>query len=190
MQRLLLVEDDTGVRTTLETFLDLEGYQVDAVGSTSEAILRLGQIAYPIVITDIYLDERTGLDVLAAARAGDPECRVILMTARGTMETVMASTRGGAFDYLAKPFELDTLLDAIKRAEGSIAGTGGEDETDIEDLPESDMIGSSPQMVEIYKMVSRVAPTAPTVQVENEKTKEKEMKARITHSNTTQTTHQ
>ena len=73
--------------------------------------------AYPIVISDIYLDERTGLDVLAAARARNPKCRVILMTARGTMETVMAATTGGAFDYIAKPFELDTLLGAVKRAE-------------------------------------------------------------------------
>ena len=120
---------------------------------------------------------------------GDPDCRVILMTARGTMETVMAATRGGAFDYLAKPFELDTLLEAVKRAEGSIAGTGGEDETDIDDLPESDMIGSSPQMVEIYKMVSRVAPTDATVLVEGETGTGKELIARMIHGNSPRASH-
>jgi DNA-binding NtrC family response regulator len=106
IERLLVVEDDASVRTTVTTFLELEGYQVDAVSSTSEAIRRLGETAYPIVITDIYLDERTGLDVLDAARKKHPDCAVILMTARGTMETVMAATQGGAFDYIAKPFDL------------------------------------------------------------------------------------
>ncbi len=90
MERLLVVEDDAGVRTTIVTFLELEGYQVDAVASTSEAMARLVESSYPIVISDIYIDNRTGLDVLQAARLKDPTCAVILMTARGTMETVMA----------------------------------------------------------------------------------------------------
>ena len=77
---------------------------------------RLGENAYPVVLTDIYIDERTGLDVLDAAKRKDPRCAVILMTGRGTVETVMAATRNGAFDYLAKPFELDTLLAAVRRA--------------------------------------------------------------------------
>src|SRR5438309_1312615 len=107
---------------TITTFLELEGYEVDAVASTREAIERLGRDAYPIVISDIYLDERTGIDVLHKARERDPNCAVILMTARGTMETVMAATQGGAFDYIAKPFELDQMLATIRRAEASLAG--------------------------------------------------------------------
>ncbi|HCC55667.1 MAG TPA: Fis family transcriptional regulator, partial [Solibacterales bacterium] len=87
MQRLLVVEDDPSVRMTLTTFLELEGYAVDAVGSTHEALRRLQDESYPIVISDIYIDDRTGLDVLAAAKQRNPDCAVILMTARGTMET-------------------------------------------------------------------------------------------------------
>ncbi len=64
MQRLLVVEDDNSVRNTIQTFLELEGYAVDAVSSTREALERLRDDAYPIVISDIYVDERTGLDVL------------------------------------------------------------------------------------------------------------------------------
>ena len=180
--RLLVVEDDAGVRTTVVTFLELEGYQVDAAGSTREALERLSESSYPVVISDIYLDERTGLDVLQAARSKDPNCAVILMTARGTMETVMAATRGGAFDYIAKPFELDVLLDTIKRAEGGPAA--GEDrEEDIDDLPESELIGSSSEMVDIYKVVSRVAPTDATVLVEGETGTGKELIARMIHGN-------
>jgi DNA-binding NtrC family response regulator len=183
LQRLLVVEDDNSVRTTIVDFLELEGYQVDAVASTREAIQRLGEERYPIVISDIYLDERTGLDVLDAAKQRNPDCAVILMTARGTMETVMAATRGGAFDYVAKPFDLDQMLSTVKRAEASLAGAGEEEETEIDDLPESEMIGSSASMVEIYKVVSRVAPTDATVLIEGETGTGKEMVARMIHRN-------
>jgi DNA-binding NtrC family response regulator len=189
MKRLLVVEDDAGVRTTITTFLELEGYEVEAVASTAEALRRLSEGAYPIVISDIYLDERTGLDVLAAARSRNPDCAVILMTARGTMETVMAATQGGAFDYIAKPFELDTLLSAVKRAEESLSGAAEEETAEEEDLPESDMIGSSPQMVEIYKIVSRVAATDATILVEGETGTGKELFARMVHRNSPRAAH-
>jgi len=189
IERLLIVEDDASVRTTVTTFLELEGYQVDAVSSTSEAIRRLGESAYPIVITDIYLDEHTGLDVLAAAIQKNPDCAVILMTARGTMETVMAATQGGAFDYIAKPFELDTLLAAVRRAESSLLDETGEEAADIDDLPESEMIGSSPQMVDIYKVVSRVAPTDATILVQGDTGTGKELIARMVHRNSPRAAH-
>jgi DNA-binding NtrC family response regulator len=183
MQRLLVVEDDAAVRTTVVTFLELEGYSVDAVSSTSEALERLSANSYPIVISDIYIDDRTGLDVLDAARNKDPECSVILMTARGTMETVVAATRGGAFDYVAKPFEIDRMLDTIKRAEAARQDKENDKEKEAEpdDLPESEMIGSSAAMVEIYKTASRVAPTDATVLIEGETGTGKELVARMIH---------
>src|SRR6204780_3420755 len=124
-QKLLVVEDDQWVRTTMVLCLELEGYAVDAVSNTREALERLAEQSYPIVISDIYLDERTGIDVLRSARAQNPDCAVILMTGRGSMETVMAATEGGAFEYLAKPFEMAHMIDTIKRAEKSLAGDEG-----------------------------------------------------------------
>ncbi len=183
MQRLLIVEDDNSVRNTITTFLELEGYAVDAVSSTREALERLRNDAYPIVISDIYVDERTGLDILETARKQNPNCAVILMTARGTIETVMKATQGGAFDYIAKPFELDRMLDTVKRAEASVNEQDVEKESEIEDLPESQMIGSSPKMVEIYKTISLVAPTNATVLIEGETGTGKEMIARMVHNN-------
>ena len=181
---LLLVEDDTSVRNTLATFLELEGYKVEAVSSTRAAMEKLLASSYPIVISDIYLDEQTGLDVLRAAKEASSECRVILMSARGSMETVMAATRGGAFEYLAKPFELDDLLNAIQKAEAEIEGAGKLDrETDIDDLPESEMIGSSTRMIDIYKTLSQVAPTDATVLIAGETGTGKELVARLIHTN-------
>jgi len=181
----LVVEDDSSVRNTITTFLELEGYAVDAVSSTREALERLRNDVYPIVITDIYVDERTGLDVLETARQKNPNCAVILMTARGTMETVMKATQGGAFDYIAKPFELDRMLDTVKRAEAVTSEQDDENESEIDDLPPSEMIGSSPRMVEIYKTISLVAPTNATVLIEGETGTGKEMIARMIHNNST-----
>jgi two-component system, NtrC family, response regulator HydG len=180
MQKLLLVEDDPALQFTIQTALEEKGYAVDAVSTTGEAIDRLSDGAYPIVISDIYVDERTGLDVLNAAKKRDPRCSVILMTGRGTMETVMAATRGGVFDYIAKPFDLDVMIEAVERAEAALLTSG--EEAEEEELPESQMIGTSPAMIEIYKKVSRVAPTTATVIIEGETGTGKELVARMIHS--------
>jgi DNA-binding NtrC family response regulator len=176
---ILLVEDDPGVRNTLSTFLDLEGFTVEAVSNTHDALARLAARPYPLVISDIYIDERTGLDVLSAARQQDPDCKVILMSARGSIETVMAATRNGAFEYLAKPFELDTLLATVRKA--LEARDNSDRDLEPEELPETEMIGSSPAMIEIYKTVSRVAPTEATVIVEGETGTGKELIAHMIH---------
>src|SRR6266852_4310336 len=168
------------------TVLELEGYAPDAVASTREAIERLEAQSYPRVISDIYLDERTGIDVLHAARRQDPTCAVILMTGRGSMETVMAATAGGAFEYLAKPFEMAQMIDTIKRAEKSLDESAEEDDDEaaaIDDLPDTEMIGSSPRMIEIYKTISKVAPTDATVLIEGETGTGKELIARMIHRN-------
>jgi len=179
MSKLLLVEDDPSLQFTIQTALEEKGYAVEAVSTTGEAIERLADESYPIVISDIYIDERTGLDVLDAARRKDPQCSVILMTGRGTMETVMAATRGGAFDYIAKPFELDVMLHAVERAE---AARGSESsEVEDEELPETEMIGSSPPMVAIYNTVAKVADTDATVIIEGETGTGKELVARMIH---------
>jgi DNA-binding NtrC family response regulator len=183
MHKLLIVEDDQSVRATMVMCLELEGYTVEAVGSTREAISRLEAQSYPIVISDIYLDERTGIDVLRTARRQNPDCAVILMTGRGSMETVMAATEGGAFEYLAKPFEMAQMIDTIKRAEKSLDGVEEDEAAAIDDLPETETIGSSPRMIEIYKTVSKVAPTDATVLIEGETGTGKELIARMIHQN-------
>jgi DNA-binding NtrC family response regulator len=179
MQKILLVEDDPALQFTIQTALEEAGYSVDGASTTGEAIERLRDEAYPIVITDIYIDERTGLDILDAAKRKDPRCSVILMTGRGTIETTVAATRGGAFDYIAKPFDLDVMIDAVERAEAS-RDEGGH-EAEEEEMPETEIIGVSSPIVEIYKTVARAAPSDATVIIEGETGTGKELVARMVH---------
>ena len=180
---LLIVEDDPNVRSLATTVLEAAGYLVETAASTAAALRKLEEKPYPLVLTDIYIDDRTGLDVLRAAKAADPDCAVILMTGRGSMETVMAATRSGAFDYIAKPFELDALLNLVQRAEASLIQQEDDDDDHDLDLPETELIGSSAQMIEIYKTISRVAPTDATVLIEGETGTGKEIIARMIHQN-------
>jgi len=162
--------------------LAFEGYQVDTVSSTSAAAQKLEQRTYPIVVSDIYLDEKTGLDVLKNVKDKSPSSAVILMSGRGSMETVMAATRGGAFDYLAKPFEsIDDLISVVKRAEASLKQSDGDNEVDIDDLPETEMIGTSSKMISIYKTIAKAAPSDATILIEGETGTGKELIARMVH---------
>ncbi|MBL8175797.1 MAG: sigma-54-dependent Fis family transcriptional regulator [Bryobacterales bacterium] len=181
MAKILVVDDDASIRETLVTFLELENYAVDSAASTEEAIAKLQSEAFPIVISDVYLDERTGLDILNAAKNANPDCSVILMSGRGTIETVMEATKRGAFDYVAKPFDLDKMLEIIHRAEEAARGSDDED-ADVEDLPVSEMIGSSPAMVEVYKTIVKAAPSDVTVLIEGETGTGKELVARLLHN--------
>lgn len=181
MTRLLLVEDDASVRATLSTFLELEGFDVEMAASSEAAFRKLASESFPVVLSDIYLDSRTGLDILEEAKSRNPDCMVVLMTGRGSMETVVAATRGGAFDYVAKPFDLDDILTVLRRAVA--ARDADDDVAEEDDLPESEMIGSSAPMVEVYKILSRVAPTDSTVLIEGETGTGKEVVARLIHRN-------
>jgi DNA-binding NtrC family response regulator len=179
---ILFVEDDPAVITIFTAGLEAEGYRIEGVSSTAEALQRLANHSYPIVITDIYIDERTGLDVLRAARENNPDCLVIVITGQGTMETVMEATERGAFEYLAKPFDLSRLLEVVCRAERAIESREKSGEEPIESPP-TEMVGFSAPMVEIYKTISRAAPTDVPVFVEGESGTGKELVARLVHNN-------
>jgi DNA-binding NtrC family response regulator len=177
---ILVVEDDPGVAQTLTTLLEAEGYAVREAPSSAEALALLAENNFPIVISDIYLDERSGLDILRRARSLNARCAVILMTARGSLESVLEATQAGAFDYIAKPFSLDQMIQAVRNAEQAVEQSAPPQPGADEEPPPA-MVGNSPPMVEVYKFISRVAPTDAIVLLQGETGTGKELVARLVH---------
>ncbi len=181
-KKILVVEDDPAVAMTVLAALEAEGYSVAEAHSAEQAMELLATEDFPVVLTDIYLEQKTGLDLLHRARALNPRCAVILMTGKGSLETVMEATRGGAFEYLSKPFTVDRLLEAVRgafrAAEDHQAGA-----TEAANRRESLVVGNSTGMVEVYKFVSKVATTDTTVLLRGETGTGKELVARLIHQN-------
>jgi DNA-binding NtrC family response regulator len=178
---ILLIDDDEAVTTTISAYLASRGYAVTVANEGDEGMELARTGRFPIVLTDIYMDRVSGLDVLRAARASDPEAAVILMTARGSVRTTMEAESGGAFDYLAKPFEMRALLEAVERAERTRLAPGA---TAVDSLEEfGEMVGASPAMVEVYKRIARSSRSDETVLITGETGVGKELVARAIHHN-------
>jgi CheY-like chemotaxis protein/anti-sigma regulatory factor (Ser/Thr protein kinase) len=115
-RRVLLVDDDRALRFALSALLTGAGHRVESVGDGPEALARLRDETFDIVLLDIGLPSMSGLEVLASARARPTPPVVIIMTADDTPETLLESVRGQAYRYLRKPFPLRTIVDAIADA--------------------------------------------------------------------------
>ncbi len=116
MARILVVDDDPAIREMVALTLEKSGHVVVRASGVRAARAALASSAIDLVVCDIYMPGENGLDLLAEVRHARPELPVILMTARGTIETASLASRIGAFDYLAKPFDLGALLDRVRAA--------------------------------------------------------------------------
>ena len=119
--RLLLIDNDVEMVRLLRQHLEAEDYVVTAVTSGREGLDAMERETFDVVITDVVMDDVSGLDVLGAASRRQAATRVILMTAFGTLDSAIAAIRKGAFDYLTKPFKLDEVSVAVDRIAEEIA---------------------------------------------------------------------
>src|SRR2546421_282079 len=113
--RLLIADDDVGVRGVLEEFLCAD-YECEAVGSAEEALALLGVGRFQLVISDIAMEGMTGLEMIPRVRAQSPDTLVIMVSGSQTVESAVEAMRAGAFDYITKPFDLDHVALAVRRA--------------------------------------------------------------------------
>ena len=150
---VLVVDDDPVIREMVEMTLTKSGFAVDTVENAEDALRLLEGKRFDVVVSDIYMREESGIDLLASVRRGRRKIPVILMTARGSVETAVIAERIGAFDYLAKPFDLAQLVARVRAA----AEPSKEESAVVEPGPESMIVGSHPAMVEIYKSIARIA---------------------------------
>ena len=188
MTKILVCEDDRVARELLVEILDREGYTVEAHASGDEAVARAGVKEFDLVISDIRMGEGAGgMDVLAAFQAKAKQTPVILITAFGDVTGAMAAIQKGAYDYVSKPFNVTELAETVRRAlersrlleeNRALRKKGG---AEVEARIES-IVGRSPQMLDVYKMVARVASTMSTVLVVGESGTGKELVARAIHT--------
>lgn len=186
--RILVVEDDEVSRRLFTEVLEAEGHAVEQAQNGEAALDRVRSASYDLVLVDVRMPGMSGLDVTRAVRQERPELPIVVMTAFGSMETAVEAIQEGAFDYVSKPMNLDELKKIVSRAlEQKHLRAQSRKKIEGFDDPErrKTVIGRSPAMLEVFKMVARVAPTKSTVLILGESGTGKEVIARSIHRHST-----
>jgi DNA-binding NtrC family response regulator len=184
--RILVVDDDEVTCNLLEEVLSKEGYVVHKAMDGREAIQKGEHRPYEVVLTDIKMLDVDGMEVLRAYRLRNPETIVIMMTAFGSIETAIRAMKEGAFDYVSKPFKLDEIKLTIQRAleqKRLLEENLHYRQELITKYKLENIVGRTPQMLQVYKTIARVAESRSTVLITGESGTGKELIARAIHFN-------
>ena len=179
-KRVLLVDDDPAVRTALSEALATAGFVVDVADSGTAALATIGKSGAGVVVTDVRMPDMSGLDVLRELRDRAPDIDVILMTAFDDMPTVVEAMKRGAAEFLVKPLDLDELQRTLDRIFTDRSLRRRAKSPSAPDTS-ADLVGRTPRMIDIYKMVGQAAVTRATVLVRGESGTGKELVARAIH---------
>jgi two-component system, NtrC family, nitrogen regulation response regulator GlnG len=177
---VLIVDDDAAIRTVAAAALKREGHRVTTAASIAELRRALAAGIPDVLVTDVVLPDGNGLDVAAGLASEHPEMPIIIFSAQNTLATAVRATEVGAFDYLPKPFDLDVLAQAVR---GAIARRQRQPAA----LQEAEigggtaLIGRSPAMQEVYRVIARVVSNDLTVLISGESGTGKELVAQAIH---------
>ncbi|HEY6084528.1 MAG TPA: sigma-54 dependent transcriptional regulator, partial [Nitrospira sp.] len=184
--KILVVDDDAVARDLLAEALKKEGYDVEAFSSGEEAIARGRQGRADLVLTDIRMGAVDGLTVLREFKRLSPETAVVVLTAFGSLEGAIEAIKQGAYDYLAKPFKKEEIKLVVQRSldHCRLVRENARFREELKGKDEwSPLVGSSPAMLEVYKLVARVSESKSTVLLQGESGTGKELIARAIHAN-------
>jgi DNA-binding NtrC family response regulator len=184
--RILIIDDEAAIRESLETLLGLEGYTVDTAENGDQGLERIAEQPFDLVLLDLALPGRNGLEILTVIRDRQPNLPVIMITAFGTVGNVVDAIRGGAQNFVQKPWDNEKLLADIRAA---IARYRAEEENvqlkralrQRYNFP--NIVGKSDAMLKIFDLVAQVAPTRSTVLIQGESGTGKELIAKALHAN-------
>lgn len=180
--RILLADDDSSLRFVLSQALGKEGYAVRATGNVATLSKWVREGEGDLVLSDVYMGDDCVFDALPAMRAARPNLPVIVMSAQSTVNTALSAAGAGAYDYVPKPFDLDALMAAVKRAlAGGPDAKARAQASKAEKEERLPLIGRSPAMQDVYRIMARVAGSDLTVLVEGESGVGKERVARAIH---------
>jgi DNA-binding NtrC family response regulator len=184
--RVLVIDDEADIRESLETLLSLEGYGVDLAQNAAEGLRALDSRGYDLVLLDLMMPDRSGMEVLREVRERDHETPIFLITAYGSVEAAVDALKSGANDYFSKPWDNEKLLIEIDRM---IAGNRLEREN--RQLKRAlkqrysfpNIIGKSERMLRLLDLVTQVASSRSTILITGETGTGKELIAKAIHAN-------
>jgi DNA-binding NtrC family response regulator len=184
--KILVIDDEAGIRESLEVLLTLEGYRVEMAIDGEEGLALLEQSTYDLVLLDLALPGQTGLELLPQIHERYPDLPVVMITAYGTVDNVVEAVRAGAENFVQKPWDNEKLLADIRSA---IARHKAEAENiQLKRAMKQrynfhNIIGKSEVMLRIFDLVSQVAPSRSTVLIQGESGTGKELIAKALHAN-------
>src|SRR6202140_3067983 len=185
---VLIIDDEAAIRESLETLLELEGYSVQCGATGEDGLARIGERSFDLVLLDLALPDRNGMDLLAEIRVQDPGLSIIMVTAYGTVENAVRAMQAGAANFVQKPWDNEKLLADVRAA---VARHRAEEENiqlkralkqryNFENIG-----GKSEPMLKIFDLVAQVAPSRSTVLLQGESGTGKELIAKAIHLNST-----
>ncbi|AEA61439.1 nitrogen regulation protein NR(I) [Burkholderia gladioli] len=179
MKPIWIVDDDQSIRWVLEKALARDSFATRSFSNVREALAALDHESPQVLVSDIRMPGGSGLELLQAMHERMPGLPVIIMTAFSDLDSAVAAFQGGAFEYLAKPFDVDKAVELIRRAvEESLRG-GVPDDDKLADAPE--MLGQAPAMQDMFRAIGRLSHSAATVLITGESGTGKELVARALH---------
>jgi two-component system response regulator PilR (NtrC family) len=182
--RILVVDDERSMREFLEIFFRREGYAAVTAADVDAALLAVESDDFDVVISDVAMPGRDGLELLRAVKATAPETVVIMITAFATTETAIAAMKEGAYDYVTKPFKVDELRLVVEKALEKKLLTQENRRLRSElrrEVRSRTLIGTSVVMQKVYELVAQVAATRTNVLISGESGTGKELVARAVH---------
>lgn len=164
MPRILIVDDELSMRDFLKILFENEGYEVSIASNAATALDVAVKDPFDVVITDIRMPGMNGLELLAELKQHYPDLPVVMLTAYASPDDAVLAMKQGAFDYITKPFHVDELKNVIRTAVQRKVSAERKEEGESF----AGIIGSSPEMLRIFDLIRRVAPTPASVLIYGE----------------------
>ena len=186
--RILIADDEESIRWVLSTSLEKQGYEVEEAVNGTEALEKALTNDYSLIILDINMPDITGLSVLKELKEKNYEKPIVLITAQNTVNNAITGIKLGAYDYIAKPFDLDDVNKLVKKILENFSQNEKAKKKKTEEITDSELnlgiiVGKSPEMLDIYKTVGRIADKDITVLITGESGTGKELITKAIHSN-------
>ncbi|MGE5583889.1 MAG: sigma-54-dependent transcriptional regulator [Bacillota bacterium] len=184
--RILVVDDDLGMRDTLEAVLTAEGYEVGVAVNGAETTEILARESFDVMLLDFKMPDCTGVELLPLIKKAAPEMPVIMMTAYGTVKAAVEAVKQGAYDFITKPFELEEMRLLIEKALEMKRLAEENQELRMmlkEKFVFKNIVGTSPKMQEVFEVIKKVAGYDVTILITGESGTGKELIAQAIHHN-------